>query len=427
MKKISRITAALLAVLMIAGAFVGCHEKNEIAFEIGDSKFTSAMYSCVLFISANSARNQIDTFLSDNDIELETVDYNNYKFNEDGEVSQTGTVSYEAFVRDETIKRLKQYAALDSLMAEAGLKLDDTSVDAAEAEAYCQWYYGCSYNTYAQYANSGMASYLSYYYTPYSTYLEENGVAYTTFLKYMTYESTYNFYFTHLYGEDGEKALADNEIIDYMNKHYAIADSISFSKKDSDSKTLSDDDLKELKALADGYAERLNAGEDFETVYNEETKRKEEAAKTDSSSSSSSTSSEETSSVTSSETTSSDITSSGSESKEYAPPAYLGIYGDEDTAYSHAMFSEILKQEIGKAVVLDDTDNSQYLLAVRRNMTDETYENYWFKNLRDTITYAIKQDEFDAFIDEYGAKLSFSEDTHATKPFGVDDIKFDVE
>ncbi len=429
MKKLSRISAALLAVIMIAGSFVGCHKKNEVAFKIGDTEFTSAMYSCVLFISASNARSQIDTFMSENNIESKDVNYDTYKFNAEGEVAADGTVAYKTYVRNEAIGRLKQYATLDAKFAAEGLKLDDESVNASDAEAYCQWYYGCSYSTYASYANSGMASYLSYYFTPYGLYLEENGVAYETFRKYMRYEAMYNFYFLHLYGEDGEKALSADEITKYMTAHYAIADSISFSKKDSESKDLAEEKLKELKEIADAYAERLNAGESFETIYNEETKRKEEASKTESSSSTSSTASSEVSSTESTESTSSasSTTSSGDDKKEYTPPTYLGIYGDEETAYEHAMFAEILKQEFGKAVVLEDTKNSQYLLVVRRDMTDKLYEDYWFDNLRDTVTYALKQDEFDAVINEFGAALSFNEDKHATKPFGVDDIKFDAE
>lgn len=432
MKKLARISAALLAVIMIAGSFVGCHKKNEVAFKIGDTEFTSGMYSCVLFISASNARSQIDTFMSENDIESDDVNYDTYKFNTEGEVAADGTVAYKTYVRNEAVNRLKQYATLDAKFAAEGLELDEASINASDAEAYCQWYYGCSYSTYANYANSGMAAYLSYYYTPYGTYLEENGVAYETFRKYMRYEAMYNFYFLHLYGEDGEKALTADEITSYMTSHYAIADSISFSKKDSDSKELSEEKLKELKAIADAYAERLNAGESFETIYNEETKRQEEESATDSSSSSSSTASSEVSSTESTESTESTSSASGTSSSEdedegYTPPTYLGIYGDGETAYEHVMFDEILKQEFGKAVVLEDTENSQYLLVVRRDMTDELYEDYWFDNLRDTVTYALKQEEFDTAINEFGAALSFSEDKHATKPFGVDDIKFEVE
>ena len=128
--------------------------------------------------------------------------------------------------------------------------------------------------------------------------------------------------------------------------------------------------------------------------------------------------------TTSSGTASSETTSSEEEDKGYTPPDYTGLFGDEETSYEYALFSEMLKQDIGKAVVLEDTENSQYLLIVRRDMNDEAYEEYWFDNLRDSITYAMKQDEFDNSLNEYGNSLKLTEDTYATKPFGVDDIKY---
>ena len=88
------------------------------------------------------------------------------------------------------------------------------------------------------------------------------------------------------------------------------------------------------------------------------------------------------------------------------------------------MFSEIIKQTIDKAVVIEDKENSQYILLVRRDMTAKIYEDYWFDSLRDTVTYSMKSDEYDASLNEYGNKLALKEDTYATKPFGVDDIVF---
>lgn len=82
MKKLSKLLAIVLSVAMLATAFVGCHEKDEIAFTIGDSEFTSAMYSCVLFIAAGNARSDIDTYIKDNKIETKTVDYSSYKFDD---------------------------------------------------------------------------------------------------------------------------------------------------------------------------------------------------------------------------------------------------------------------------------------------------------------------------------------------------------
>ena len=88
------------------------------------------------------------------------------------------------------------------------------------------------------------------------------------------------------------------------------------------------------------------------------------------------------------------------------------------------MFSEIIKQTIDNAVVLEDKENSQYILLVRRDMTAKIYEDYWFDLLRDTVTYSLKSDEYDASLNEYGNKLALKKDTYATKPFGVDDIVF---
>ena len=91
------------------------------------------------------------------------------------------------------------------------------------------------------------------------------------------------------------------------------------------------------------------------------------------------------------------------------------------------MFSEVKKQEIGKAVVLEDNDNNQYLLVVRQDMTDKTYENYWFDNLRRTIVSEMKTDEFEKLLDDNGKELASEENTYATKPFPVNKIIFKVE
>ncbi len=445
MKKISKLLCIVLAVLMLAAAVVGCHKKNEIAFTVGDTQFTSAFYSCMLYVSATNAKADIDAFIEENKIEVaedQEVNYPAYKFDAEGKVSATGTVSYDMFVRDDAIRILRQYATLDSWMKAKNYTLDENTKKNAQNEAFCQWYYGCSVYYYNYYTSQGYDP--SSIFTPTGAILEENGVAYTTFEKYMMYEATYNFYFEKLYGKDGEKAVPDAELTDHMVKHYTVADSLSFSKKDSDNKDLTEEKLKELKALADKYAERLNNGEKFEDIYKEEQKRLEEEEKKNNTSSGSSTTSD-TSSAASSTSTSSEATSStgsaasaestGSASSNtssnkdegYKPPEYLGIYGDEDSSYSHTMFSEVVKQELGKAVVLEDKENSQYLLVVRHDMTDKVYENYWLDNLRSAILSEMKTDEFEKLLDDSGKTLALSEDTHATEPFTVEKIVFAVE
>ncbi len=431
MKKLTRLSCLILAMVMLCGMFTGCHKKNEIAFTIGKSKFTSAMYSCVLYISAATARSSIDTYISDNKIEVKKVDYTTYKFNENGEVDPKGKYYYKSFIEDEAVKLLKQYATIDAFMKEKNLKLDDDTILNAQNEAFCQWYYGCSVYYYNYYTSMGYDP--TSLFTPAYTYMEENGVAYATYEKYHLYEAAYDYYFTYLYGEKGEKEVSKDDIIKDMTANYTVADVISFSKKDSDNKELSDEKLKEIKALADKYAERLNKGEKFEDIYKEEQKRLEEAEKeandyssssTSTSSDASSTTSSTTSSTASSDTSSTTSSTTSSEDEGYTPAEYVAIYGSDKTSYKSELFSEIIKQTVDNAVVIEDKENSQYILLVRRDMTAEVYENYWFDSLRSTVTYSLKSDEYDASLNEYGNKLALKEDTYATKPFGVDDIVF---
>ena len=184
----------------------------------------------------------------------------------------------------------------------------------------------------------------------------------------------------------------------------------------------------------------MNNGEKFEDIYKEEQERlkKEEEAANDytessgsstTSSGSASSAASSTASSTNSSASSSAAASSATSSdadKGYKPAEYVKLYGNKDTSFEDDMFDEIIKQEIGKAVVLEDKENSQYMLIVRRNMTDELYEEYWLDYLRKEITYSMKSDEYDASLNEYGKSLALTEDARATKPFGVDDIVFNT-
>lgn len=411
MKKLSRVLAAVIAVLMIAVCFAGCHEKDEIAYTIGDHTYTAAMYSCVLYVSAGSARNAIDTYVSENGGDTENVKYSSYKFNAEGEVAEDGTVSYNTYVKDEAVKLLKQYSIVMDKMAAAGIEMDEETVNSAKVQASYYWYAGCDYDTYNQYTNSyGVDP--TMFFTPYSEYFEPNGVALSTYEQYMVYEYMYNFYFEHLYGEGGEKEVPKDELTKYLTEHYTIADVISFSKLDEDQKELAAEELTKLKEQADGYAARINSGEAFDVVYKEyEASLSEGEEGSDSSDTADDTTPEDG--------TATDDTTSADGEEEYTPEAFTVLYGDEDTEYNDPLYDDISGTTVGQAVVIDDTNS--YVLAVKRDITEKSY---WLDNLRSSILLELRQDEYDASLDEAAAALTVTEDTHATAPFGVKDIKF---
>lgn len=411
MKKVSRSIAAILIIAVLAVCCCGCHEKDETAYTINGHTFTSAMYSCMLYVSASSARDAISTFVSENDGDTSDIKYSDYKFDEEGNVSATGTVSYSEFVKKQAVQELTRYAVILTELEKAGLSPDEDTIESAKAMASYYWYVGCDYSTYQYYAAYGVDP--TSYFTPYSEFFEPNGVAYSTYEQYMVYEQYYMYYFTHIYGEGGEKEVQQDELNSYLNEHYAIADSLSLSKNDDNGDTLSDEKLTELKSKADGYAERINAGEAFETVYNEYNEIEEdESEKTDESESGEV-------SIDMSETGTDN--ESDSEEEEYKPETYLQIYGDEESSYNDSIFSDIHAAEIGKAVVIDDSTNSRYLLIVRRDINERSY---WLDNLRDSIILTLRQDEFEAGLDEIGNPYDINEDTYATGQFKVNKIKF---
>lgn len=411
MRKISRIAALVLAIVLIASVAIGCHKKDEIAYKIGDYEFTSAMYSCVLSVSASDARSAISEFVSNEGKSTENIKYEEYKFNDKGEVSKDGTVSYKDYILNKTMTTLKQYVAVEELLSEKKLTVDADYIEEAKVQASYYWYVGCDYSTYEYYAAYGVDP--SGYFSPYATFFEQNGVGYSTYEKYMVNEYKYNFLFDKIYGEKGEKEVPKTELTEYLNKHYAIADSIDLSTADSEGKALSDAKKKEVKAKADALLEKLKKGEKFDKVYNDY----QESLKTTSSSSSTTTSSKTSSA--SSTATSSAATSSGV--KEYTPEAYVNVFGDKETTYKNDLFDEVYKLKLNEFAILEDKDALCYKVVARRDILKE---EYWLKNFRASITFTLRQDEFDKTLADKTANVSVTADEFALKPFTVEKIKF---
>lgn len=393
MKMFAKLAALVLVVAVLVTAVCGCHTKNEIAYTIGEHKFTSAFYSCVLYSSATAARNDIYLFVQESGGDTKNIIFENYKFDENGKVSPTGTITYEQRVITETVNKLKQFAAVKDEMKKANVTLTEDVMNSIKLDAQSFWAIGCDYYTYQQYASSGYD--LSQSYTPLYVYLEPNGVAYETYEKFKVCEQEYLYYFDHIYGEGGSKEVPKAELNEYLNTHYALTDTLTFSKKGDDGNDLAEDKLTELKATVDKYAERINAGEAFGAIYDEYQK--------------------------SIGNTTSTTTQNTEKPNEYTPEAYKYIYGDEASGFNDTMFADIHKSELGKAVVYDDKDGGNYILYVKRDILEQ---EYWLNIYRTTITYNLKNDEFLAGIKEVANTYTAVEDTHATSPFKVDKIKF---
>lgn len=230
MKFTKRFTAVLMVVLMVFG-FTACHKKNETAVKIGDLKFTSGYYACVLFFTDSQARSKVETKLEEDGKSTDDVNY--YKQKIDGK-------NYVDWVKEETLNTIKKIAAAKLYCKENKLSLGD---DAEQMKSYAEYYWTQGY----------------------SEILPENGVSKETYISYMTDLSYEDLYFNHIFGEDGEKAVSADSLKAELNKNYALADMLDVSLTDLEEteKTTKTEQL-------EGYLEDLKKGtRTFEEVYHD--------------------------------------------------------------------------------------------------------------------------------------------------------------
>ena len=182
-----------------------------------------------------------------------------------------------------------------------------------------------------------METYLSYQWSlSYQYICEPNGVSKDSYLQYQkvaVYKR--NALFKSIYGEGGSKEV-DNETV----LKFVIANTIKVSTVDKSSKALPDEEIEKYKTQLQGYADRLNKGESFDTIYVEYN------GKDDSKD------------------------SSGTADDETAKPLdkRATLYGSDKTNSSSDNFSDVSGAEVGNATVVS---GENYLLLVNRK--DQNY------------------------------------------------------
>ena len=230
MKNIKRILAVIMIICLSFGV-IGCHKKNETAVKVGDLKFTSGYYACVLFFTDSSARSKVETQLEEAGESTDDIDY--YKQKIDGK-------SYVDWVKEETINTIKRIAASKLYCKENKIKLGD---DAEQMKTYAEYYWGNGY----------------------SDVLIQNGVGKETYISYMTDLNYESLYFNDVFGAEGKKAISEEQLKEELSKNYAIADmlDVSFEGIEDEEKNAKIEQL-------NGYLETLKKGKrTFEEIYHE--------------------------------------------------------------------------------------------------------------------------------------------------------------
>lgn len=383
MKAIKKLLALTLAIIMIVSVSA-CHPKDEVAITVGDVEITSALYMYALLEADSAARSQIDeeasSSSSSSTTTTEEIDY--YKEKIDGK-------SFTDWVKDTALERCIEIAYYEYICEEKGIELSEEELANVDYAVEYYWsYYGYSY------------------------IYEPNGVGKATFKRGIMNDYLKDAYFFYLYGEGGEKEVADSELTKKVTDTYLTAEVLQASITTS----MEEEEVNNLKTRFKDYVKRLNKGEEFETIYNEYYEIEDDT--TTSSNTSSSASSDTSSTATdSSETTSTEETE---EVTNYKFP-YATVMADEEseTSYANALYAEVAKLKNDEVKYIEEED--KVTIVIRREFADDELR---MEELKELTLWNEKSGEFEEAVAEACDKLEYEVNDFAVDRFKVKDIVY---
>ncbi len=355
MKKTVKILTAIMLVAVLCMGLTGCHEKGAIAVTVDGEDFTAGFYSCTMVTADSDAMSLMAA-------ETGITSEDNSSFLK----GKIGDTLYTDWVKNRTLEMLKEFVATKRLCEENAVNTAET-LETIKQNAALLWSQG------------------------YSLYYENNGVSEDTFKSFNAYNSYRSLYFNHLYGEGGKEAISAEDIEKHLNEKYAYINSLSISLTDLD-----EEEITEYKEMFNGYADRLNKGENFEKIYAEasgsasdEDKKEEEKA------------------------------------ESAFSHSYAEIWSDEGTEYESEYYSLSKSVNENEAKVLEHTDsdnNKVLVLILKGKIFDDKNTN--LETMKTAARYDIKGEAFDKLITDKAAALNVIEHKNITKQFKVEKIYF---
>lgn len=386
MKALKKLLALTLAIFMILSV-AACHPKDEVAITVGDVEITSALYMYALLEADSAARSKVDSDIAASSSSSSTtttkpaVDYYAQKI--EGK-------KYTDWVKDTALDRCLEMAYYEYICAEKGIKLSDEELANVDYAVDYYWsYYG------------------------YAAIYEPNGVGKETFKRAIMSDYLKDAYFFSIYGEGGEKEVADSELEKKVLDTYLTAEVLQASI----TSTMKDEEKTNLKNRFKDYEKRLNKGEKFETIYNEYYEIKEDTT------TSSNTSSNTSSTVSNSSTTDSSDTTSSEEKEEektYKFP-YATVLADEksETSYANALYADVAKLKDDEVKYIEAKD--KVTIVIRRELKGDELR---MDELKELTLWNEKSEEFEKAVADAYAKLEYEVNNFAIDQFKVKSIVY---
>lgn len=319
----------------------------------------------------------------------------------------------DSFMRSYAEKSARRYLAVEEKFDEMGLALEDGQKAYASNMAANSW-----------------ANYQDLY--------EANGIAESSIYAVLENEFKRQIIFDKLYNTGGEREVPDSELREEFQSKYAKADLMAFPKG-------SDEENPAIKASAESYLKRLQAGENFyDLLYEKNQADAEDSSASEESASEASGAeadgeSQETGTPEEAESAESDAEADGVSPEESTPEAPAGeeeaggverpeegsqtIIVTEDMKnvyYSGELVDGLFAASVGSAALLED--GSYYYVAYRLDILEKQED---FDAYRNQVLSAYKMDEFDVTVEEWADAVSLEINEDTLKNYGPSRLKLD--
>ena len=409
MKHLKKLVAAICAVT-ITLSVAGCADVSTIG-SIDDQTINAGIYLLYEQSAISEAQEEVDDQLKamgTDSSKVEGFSYFNYNVQDK---------TYSQYVQDRTLEQVKQYVAIQKKFDELKLTLTDEEKDNVKTSVKKMWdteisYYGYSTGkTYGQNYEAGGISKKSYEADQLVNKMSEK-------------------VFDAYYEKNGISATDEKDIATYFYDNYGRFQIIQVSLKEGNGdKITTDEGKKAKKEQAQGYVDRLLAGEDYDKVYHEYqdlvAKEKAEAeaesnSDAESKSGNSSAVSSAASSVTSStsETASDDTTSSGTSGSKEEEHDHEFLLGKTDTSPSEEFVKWAFELDTDKGGVYED--DSVYYAVVRRDIKER---EDWLTENHSNVLHVMKDDEYKAMLNETAKDYALDLNNDALNKYKPENLK----
>lgn len=393
-KFFAAITAAAVAISMC-----GCMDNGKI-MTVDGMEINNGVYLYYQQSAYSAAQSKINSERENelNDIADDITGDTSSDESSSSSSSSSSTVKYfstsidgkstSQWVKDETLRLVKQYVAVQRLCEQKGISLDRVENDDVSKKVASVW---DDTNYYIQYF---------YGFDTAGKYYESNGIGRESYTLINTVSALKDKLFTRLYDKDGETPVSEEEFLAYVKENYAAVELLKLDYKDADGNALtSDSDKKAVDEQAQKYADRLSGGESFVDVkYDFDLKAEQDKSREqiedyyDKNPVKGKTKEEYVAEEIAK------LTVDKAESEDEIISYYNKNSNSLDEAVSEFVFSA---KDDGKAALLK-TDDCVYVIA----RVDITAREKWLESSRNSILINIKGTDYESFLDEFASNLT---------------------